>query len=221
VGRHAAPGRARRTRPAATRQVGPVQAPSLPAPAARDRVGPYDIAQAPPASRVDLGSLRLPPAAGVQFRFPADRDGVAYAVVLVQGMSAMQLSAYAAPRSEPIWEQVRHDILATLRAEGATVDELAGEYGPELHARMPIASGVRHLRLVGVDGPRWLLRADFHGPAAEDPGSAPELTACLRGLVVNRGAEARPVREPLPLRLPAGLLAEQSPGSGPAAGSGV
>jgi hypothetical protein len=35
-----------------------------------------------------------------------------------------------------------------------------------------------------------------------DPSVAGPLADCLRGLVVDRGGEAMPVREPLPLHLP-------------------
>jgi hypothetical protein len=58
------------------------------------------------------------------------------------------------------------------------------------------------VRFVGVDGPRWMVRALYQGPAAADPDYAGVLADCLEGLVVVRDEEARPVREALPLRLP-------------------
>jgi hypothetical protein len=61
---------------------------------------------------------------------------------------------------------------------------------------------VTDLRFVGIDGPRWLVRAVYQGRAAVDPQAAAPLTACLQGVVVERGREAMPVREALPLRLP-------------------
>ena len=63
-------------------------------------------------------------------------------------------------------------------------------------------SGPTELRFVGVDGPRWMVRGVYQGPVATDPSAAQPLVLCMRGLVVNRGAEAKPVREPLMLRLP-------------------
>jgi hypothetical protein len=47
-----------------------------------------------------------------------------------------------------------------------------------------------------------MVRALFQGPAAADQNYGGPLTDALRGLVVVRDEEARPVREPLPLRLP-------------------
>lgn len=169
---------------------------------APQRSGPFDLSEAPAGHRVDLGSLQLPVVPGVQLRVQANSDGVIARVALVHGDSALQLGAFAAPRSEGIWDEVRAEIHAAMVADGAEVTELRGQYGVELWARAKTPEGPRNLRVVGVDGPRWMLRADFHGPAAVNPTQAAALTECLRGLVVNRGDEARPVREPLPLRLP-------------------
>jgi hypothetical protein len=47
-----------------------------------------------------------------------------------------------------------------------------------------------------------MVRAVYQGAAAADPGRQGPRGECLSGLVVNRGNDARPVREPLPLRLP-------------------
>lgn len=112
----------------------------------------------------------------------------------------MQLGAYAAPRTEPIWDEVRAEIRESLR-DAVAVEEIAGPYGTELRARVRAGDAVRDVRFVGVNGPRWLVRAVYQGPAAVDPARAGLLAQCLAGVVVDRGREARPVREPLPLRL--------------------
>ena len=54
-----------------------------------------------------------------------------------------------------------------------------------------------------------MVRALFQGLAAADPNQEGVLGECLRGLVVVRDEEARPVREALPLRLPR-EMAEQA-----------
>ena len=132
----------------------------------------------------------------------ADNDGTIQQVVLVHGASALQLGAFAAPRSDGIWAEVRDEIRQQLSADGVTAEETEGEYGPQLRAKVRTPDGVTDIRFVGVDGPRWLVRAVFQGPAAIDPSAAQPLVDCLHGLVVDRGHEAMPVREPLPLRLP-------------------
>jgi Protein of unknown function (DUF3710) len=166
-------------------------------------VGPYDVADAPDGvERLDLGSLRVPAVDGVEIRVQAGEDGTVQQVVLVHGDSALQLGVFAAPRSEGIWDEVRDEIKASLKADGVAAQETEGEYGAELRARVRGPEGTTELRFIGIDGPRWMVRAVYQGPAALDPAAAGPLTECLRGLVVDRGKEAMPVREALPLRLP-------------------
>jgi hypothetical protein len=178
-------------------------------PAREASTGPYDLSWAPAGvARWDLGSLKIPVLPGIQLRIQAGQNGTVRRVILLQGRSALHLVAFAAPRTEPIWDQVRGELRASLAAQHAEIEEAVGEFGPELRVRVPVTGGYKLLRLAGVDGPRWLVRADFHGPAALDQDVAGELTACLRGLVVDRGQEPRPVREPLPLRLSEAISAQ-------------
>ncbi|HKT03819.1 MAG TPA: DUF3710 domain-containing protein, partial [Rugosimonospora sp.] len=164
--------------------------------------GPYDVSEAPAGvTRIDLGSLQIPAVDGVEVRVQASQDGAVQQVVLVHGDSALQLGVFAAPRSAGIWDEVRAEIRESLAA-AQSVEELDGAYGPELRARVRTPDGPVDLRFVGVDGPRWMVQALFQGRVATDPDAAPPLVECLAGLVVDRGREAMPVREALPLRLP-------------------
>jgi hypothetical protein len=166
-------------------------------------VGPFDLADAPDGvERLDLGSLQIPAIPGVEVRVQANPDGQIQQVVLVFGESALQLGAFAAPRTEGIWDEVRADIRKQMFDDGVATEEVDGEYGTELRSRVSTPEGLTDIRFVGVDGPRWMVRAVYQGPAAVDPDAAPPLVECLRGVVVDRGAEAMPVRDPLPLRLP-------------------
>ncbi|MBO4206654.1 DUF3710 domain-containing protein [Micromonospora echinofusca] len=167
------------------------------------RKGPYDAAEAPSGVQLlDLGSLRIPAVPDVEVRVQADPEGVIQQVVLVHGESALQLGVFAAPRTEGIWDEVREEIRQSLFNDGAAAQEADGEYGVELRARVRTPDGLTDLRFVGVDGPRWMVRGVYQGAAATDPAAAGPLAECLHGLVVDRGQEAKPVREPLPLRLP-------------------
>lgn len=165
--------------------------------------GPYDITEAPAGiPQLDLGALKVPAVDDVEVRVQADNDGKIQQIVLVNGGSALQLGAFAAPRSEGIWAEVRGEIRKQLFNDGVAAEEVDGDYGTELRARVRTPEGLTDIRFVGIDGPRWLVRAVFQGPAAIDPTAAPPLVECLRKLVVDRGHEAMPVREPLPLHLP-------------------
>jgi hypothetical protein len=166
--------------------------------------GPYDSSDAPDdVERFDLGSLRIPVVDGVSVQVQANNDGVIQQVALIWQDSALMLSVLAAPRTEDIWDDVRADIRRELEAGGATVEEVRDrQYRRQLQARLTTPDGPVDLRFVGVDGPRWLLRAVFQGAAALDTAAAGPLSECLRDVVVFRGREALPVTEPLPLRLP-------------------
>jgi Protein of unknown function (DUF3710) len=165
--------------------------------------GPYDVLDAPRGvERLDLGSLQIPAAPGVEVRVQANPDGEVQQVVLVAGESALQLGVFAAPRSEGIWDEVREDIRKQLFNDGVAAEEVDGDYGVELRSRVRTPEGLTDIRFVGIDGPRWMVRGVYQGPAAVDPSLAGPLAECLEGLVVDRGTEAMPVREPLPLRLP-------------------
>ncbi|MEO3777311.1 DUF3710 domain-containing protein [Micromonospora sp. B11E3] len=174
--------------------------------------GPYDVSEAPAGvQRLDLGSLQIPAVPDVEVRVQADPQGVIQQVVLVHGQSALQLGVFAAPRSEGIWDEVREEIRQSLFNDGAAAQERQGEYGPELHARVRTPDGVTDLRFVGIDGPRWMVRGVYQGEAAADPTAAGPLAQVLDGLVVDRGQEAKPVREPLPLRLPREVAEQAGP----------
>lgn len=172
--------------------------------------GPYDVAVAPKdVQRLDLGSLQIPAIDGVEVRVQANPDGGVEQVVLVYGESALQLGVFAAPRSEGIWAEVRDEIHTSMAADGVDAQEIDGRYGVELIARVNTPQGPANVRFVGIDGPRWMVRALYQGLAAADPQQEGPLGECLSGLVVARDAEARPVREALPLRLPQ-EMAEQA-----------
>ncbi|KAB1914608.1 DUF3710 domain-containing protein [Micromonospora sp. AMSO31t] len=188
------------------RDTGVLDTEETPQPSAR---GPYDLAEAPDAPRLDLGSLQIPAVPEVEVRVQADPQGVIQQVVLVHGENALQLGVFAAPRSEGIWDEVREEIRQSLFNDGAAAQEVEGEYGTELRARVRTPDGITDLRFVGIDGPRWMVRGVYQGAAATSPDAAGPLAACLDGLVVDRGQEAKPVREPLPLRLPR-EMAEQA-----------
>jgi len=173
--------------------------------------GPWDIADAPADElpRVDLGTLRVPALPDVDVRFEVSAEGLVVAVTLAHGGSELQIGAFAAPRTAGIWDEVRREILGSLGNQGGTGQEVRGVFGTELTGRVPVQGGLQQARFVGVDGPRWFLRGLFVGPAATDAGRAAPLEDAFRKIVVVRGGDPMPVRDPLPMQLPRDL-AEQA-----------
>lgn len=181
--------------------------------------GPWDAGEVPDdgVARLDLGGLRVPATPDIELRLEADPAGGVIGVVLVQAASTLALGAFAAPRGQGIWDEVRADLLETLRAEGAGGAERDGPFGTELTATVTGPDGRQAARFVGVDGPKWFLRGMFTGPAATNPEQAKRLEQALRNVVVSRGDGALPVRGPLPLALPEEVLEQAAEEAGPAA----
>ena len=172
--------------------------------------GPYDASQAPEdgLGRLDLGALRIPTVEGVDIQLETAPGGEIQRVQLAHGGSRLQLGAFAAPRTEGIWDEIRAELRTALVGSGAKLAEVDGEYGPELQARFDGGQGMVEVRHIGIDGPRWFVHGVYVGAAAVDPDQAGPLQEALRGLVVDRGSEARPVKELLPMRLPAEAAAQ-------------
>jgi hypothetical protein len=171
--------------------------------------GPWDVSEATSSDEyVDLGGLWLPGREGMELRLEVEEETDRVIAATVQlGNSAVQLQAFAAPRTEGIWGEIRKEIAASVTRQGGTADDVPGPFGRELLARVPTRTpdgrtGHQPARFAGVDGPRWFLRAVFHGEAAYEADKAAELESLVRGVVVVRGTEAMAPRELLTLRLP-------------------
>ncbi len=176
--------------------------------------GPWDVTDAPEAQRLDLGALQVVVHPGVEVRLELSPEQQVVAVTFVHGDSTAQVNAFAAPRTEGIWAEVRAEIAEALNGGGGHADEAEGPLGPELRAVVPQevpGQGVVQApaRFLGVDGPRWFLRALLTGPAATDDAAAEPLMAMVRETVVVRGPDPMPAREPLPLTLPPEAGVEQ------------
>jgi hypothetical protein len=171
--------------------------------------GPWDSEDVPEdeLQRIDLGSLRLPVPDGTEVRVDVGPEGEVVAATMVQGESSMQINVFAAPKRSGIWGEVRGEIAEALGQGGGQAEQVDGPYGPELKAQVPTevpgqGTMLAPARFLGVDGPRWFLRALVTGAAATDSVSAAGLEAALRNVVVHRGGGAMAVRDPLPLHLP-------------------
>jgi hypothetical protein len=91
---------------------------------------------------------------------------------------------------------------------GAKVSEGQGAFGPEVRGMIPARTPegeqvTQPVRFVGIDGPRWFLRAVFLGRAAVEPDPDDALHQLVRQTIVVRGTSAMAPRDPLPLTLPA------------------
>jgi gas vesicle protein len=186
----------------------------------RSVTGPFDVSEI--TSRdgyVDLGALLIAPSEGLQLRLEVEEATQrVVAVTMDLNGSSLQLQAFAAPKSEGLWDEIREQIGQSVGSQGGQVEEVQGHFGTELVAKLPAGApdgsqGYRVARFVGIDGPRWFLRGVLGGAAAMDREAAAPLEALFRRIVVIRGDSPMPPRDLLQLRLPKDASVTPPPGA--------
>lgn len=170
--------------------------------------GPWDLSEVtePGEGRVDLGGLYVPGVEGMELRVEVAGESIVAATVVLRD-SAVQLQAFAAPKREGIWEEIREEIASGITQQGGVIDEVEGPLGWELRAQVPVQlpdgkHGVQMVRFVGVDGPRWFLRGVISGQGAVRPEQAGLLEQIFRDTVIVRGEAPMAPRDPIVLKLP-------------------
>lgn len=176
--------------------------------------GPFDSSQLDEVRPyVDFGSLRIEPKPDLAISVEVeDQTNRVVAVTLDYVNSKLQLMAFAAPRTEGIWTEIRAAVAQNIGDQGGMVEEGYGPLGAELVAKLPLvsedgrAAGYRLVRFVGFDGPRWCLRGTISGAALENAKAAAEINDLFREVIVHRGDTPMPPGEALPLSVPSGSI---------------
>jgi hypothetical protein len=169
--------------------------------------GPWDSAERyPERQRVDLGSLLVPVKEGQEVQLQVAGEQIIAASVSF-GESALQVQAFAAPKSGGLWDDVRGEIAQEIASVGGESAEAEGPFGTELRARVPLEPGsgrtdLQPARYIGVDGPRWLLRGTISGAGAMRGDAAAPLEEIFADVVVVRGDHPAPPRDLLEIQLP-------------------
>ena len=153
---------------------------------------------------LDIGSLFLPMIPmqydNAGLRLKADRaSGAVLGAVITVGNSTLELEAYAAPKTMGLWDDVRADLLEA----NSEASEIDGTFGKELLLPVHLKGGTVMTRIVGVDGPRWMLRGIFAGKAAQDGEEQKDvLDKYFTRIVVARGEEPLAPRDMIPMHAP-------------------
>lgn len=161
---------------------------------------------------LDMGSLLIKPVPGLQLRLEVEESTQrVIAVALELGGSRMQLQVFAASKSEDLWPGISTQIATGIADQGGETEMVPGRFGNELLARVPQTApdgrqGYVVLRFLGIDGPRWFLRAVIGGAALTDAEESKAMEDALAQVVVVRGDTPMPPTELLPLTVPQGAL---------------
>jgi len=202
--------------------------------------GPYDIDEVEDVEsteespKIDLGSLILTAVPGSELRLQvAEETGeIVSAMLVIETIveppasanqkpqtysSALELGAYAAPRSGGLWAELRDEISHNATEAGGTASLGEGPFGIELRRLIPVTTpdgdeGYQPSRMWVAEGPRWLLRGIVYGQAAieDDAESAivADVLAAFRQVIVRRGDEAMAPGDLLPLTMPSDVSRE-------------
>lgn len=165
--------------------------------------------------RIDLGSMILTGFPGAELRLQvAEETSQIVSAMLISDSSALELGAYAAPRSGGLWNELRDEMIEGATELGGDASLAAGPFGVELRRLLPVTTpegeeGYQPSRMWVVEGPRWLLRGIVYGEAALTEGAEPpaeQLVTAFRRVVVRRGDEAMAPGDLLPLSMPENLV---------------
>nr|WP_294694902.1 DUF3710 domain-containing protein [uncultured Friedmanniella sp.] len=188
--------------------------------------GPYDIAEldeeddlegTPEMPRIDLGAMVLAGLPGAELRLQmSEETQQIVSAMLIHRDSALELGAYAAPRSGGLWSELREEIMASATEVGGSASLAEGPFGVELRRLIPVTTpegeqGYQPSRMWVAEGPRWLLRGIVYGQAALEEGTdspVAEMLTAFRAVVVRRGDEAMAPGDLLPLTMPQNLVAD-------------
>ncbi|MDO4792036.1 MAG: DUF3710 domain-containing protein [Buchananella hordeovulneris] len=176
--------------------------------------GPYDITERKiRPGYLDMGALKIMQLPGLPLRMEVAPDrqtilGVSYPL----GNSDLNLAVFAAPRSTGIWAEIREEMADQMVKDGGKAEIVTTSFGKEIHAQIPAQTpdgkqAVIPIRVIGIDGPRWFLRAMIRGALALTPHDPEKLNPAeniLSATIVDRSSDPMPPRKVLPLQPPTG-----------------
>ncbi|WP_333618626.1 DUF3710 domain-containing protein [Dietzia sp.] len=171
--------------------------------------GPFDKSAVPDVDEFygalgygyfDLGSLVLGIPPNAQLNAALNQDGSPEFHVVTESVRVIP-RAYSAPRSGGLWREQLGSIRQQLDAQGAHTSHEDGPWGRELVAEQSGAT----LRMVGVEGPRWLLEARIVSTTEQAEEAAEAGRDIIARFVVNRGSGPMPSGEMLPMEIPADI----------------
>lgn len=154
-------------------------------------------------SGLDLGSVRVPVPHDGEVQVEMGSKGPQMIHILTP-FGRITPVAIAAPRSGDQWAESIPEITEGMSADGLEVTVGSSLWGPEVVGTMKNGT----MRVIGVDGPRWMLRMTLAGPNDK----AAELAELAYGVIsrtfVYRGSDPLPAGQSLPVTIPATMAEE-------------
>ncbi len=149
---------------------------------------------------LDLGSMRIPLPQDSQVQVEMGDQGPKM-VHIVTRHGRITPVAFAAPRTGGLWEESAEEIIEGMRSEGMPVTQEQGPWGKEIVGTG--SNGV--IRIIGVEGPRWLYRVTLAAPTGMEAQLAELGRETVARSFVYRGEDPVLAGNSLPVTLPAQL----------------
>ena len=149
---------------------------------------------------LNLGSVRVPLPKESQVQVEMGEQGPKM-VHVVTRHGRITPVAFAAPRTGGLWEQSAEEIIQGMRSEGMPVEVQQGPWGKEIVGTG--SNGV--IRIIGVEGPRWLYRVTLAAPAGSEQALAETGRETIARSFVYRGEDPVLAGNSLQVVLPAQL----------------
>ncbi|MBG6121748.1 DUF3710 domain-containing protein [Corynebacterium aquatimens] len=154
-------------------------------------------------SVLNLGSIQIPLPQDSQVQVEMAEEGPRMLHVITRHGRVTPV-AFASPNSGGLWESASEEIAEGMRNDGMPAVFELGPWGREIVGQGD--GGV--IRIIGVEGPRWMYRVTLAAPDAEAENMARLGREMVARSFVYRGNTPVLAGEALPVQLPAELAAQ-------------
>lgn len=149
---------------------------------------------------LNLGSMRVPLPKESQVQVEMGEQGPKM-VHVVTRFGRITPVAFAAPRTGGLWAESTDEIIEGMRSEGMPVALEQGPWGQEI-----VGTGTNGvIRIIGVEGPRWLYRVTLAAPTGSEDQLAEIGRETVARSFIYRGDDPILAGNSLPVVLPAQL----------------
>ncbi|MCG7275218.1 DUF3710 domain-containing protein [Corynebacterium singulare] len=146
---------------------------------------------------LDLGSMRIPLPKASQVQVEMGQDGPRMLHILTPH-GRMTPVAFAAPRTPGQWAESASDIINGLESDGFKAQLDDGPWGSEIVG----TSDKGGIRIIGVEGPRWMYRLTLAAPAGKEEELAQLGREVVARTFIYRGEDPILAGSSLPVMLP-------------------
>ncbi|WP_080794666.1 DUF3710 domain-containing protein [Corynebacterium pacaense] len=152
---------------------------------------------------LDLGSMQIPLPKESEVQVEMGEQGPRM-LHIVTAYGRLTPVAFAAPRSAGQWREATKDIAEGMRRDGLETRIEQGPWGREVVGE----AKDRVIRILGVDGPRWMLRMTMISPIDRSDRMTELGREVVARSFVRRGDAPILASSPLPVTIPPQLAAQ-------------